>query len=178
MCCGEDRRININLTVGDIWRISSYLKISVDEFFKKYAGLKKFGDPRNPDVFDVDIGLDIPCKFRVDNRCSIYKARPLNCRIFPYWILAIVPEENLKQVLKKNKCKYDLKQKDTYRRYQSAVAMILLQEARWFEIKKTLNKDEKIDAKVPIAEIKKAIAQNLANISLNTRELGKIGKIL
>ena len=164
MCCGEDRRININLTVGDIWRICQHLKISVDEFFEKYAGVKEFKDP-NQGAYP-DIGLDIPCKFRKDKRCSIYNARPLNCRIFPYWVLVLVPEERLKDVLK-YKCKYDLKKKAKYRKYQSEIAKILLEEAKWLE----LDKQE-----VPIEEIKQAIVQNLSRIGMNSKKLERVEK--
>ena len=101
----------------------------------------------------------------------------MNCRIFPYWVLALIPEENLKQVLKNNKCKYDLKKKHIYKQYQSAVAKILLQEAKWLEIKKQVKKqDIKID--IPIKEIKQAITRNLFRISINTKELAKIENIL
>jgi Fe-S-cluster containining protein len=178
MCCGEDKRININLTVGDIWRICSHLKISVDEFFKEYAGLKKFGDSRTPGIFDVDMGLDIPCKFRKNERCSIYAARPLNCRIFPYWVLVLVPEERLKEVLKNNKCEYDLSKKEAYGKYQSAIAKILLEESKWFELDKKAKKDEKIKDKAPAGEIKETIAKKLFKIGVNSRELEKIEKIL
>ena len=165
-CCGEDRRININLSVGDIFRICNHLKISVDVFFEKYAGVKEFKDPKQGDY--PDLGLDIPCKFRKDNRCSVYEARPVNCRIFPYWVLALVPEENLKEVLKNNKCKYDLGKKEVYRKYQAAIAKILLEEAKWFELDKELD----------ISKIKEVIARNLFRISKNSKELEKAENIL
>ena len=176
MCC-EDSRIRINLTAGDVWRICSFLKISIDEFFEKYAGLKKFLDPRHPETFDVDLGLNIPCKFRKDERCSIYKARPVNCRIFPYWVLVTAPENKLKEILK-YRCKYDLNKKKIYKRYQDAIAKILLEESKWLEIDKKIGREEEIKMEIPVEEVKKAVARNLNKISLNAKELEDAEKIL
>ena len=163
-CCGEDPRININLSVGDIFRICQFLKITIDEFFEKYAGIKTFQDPRIGDY--KDLGLNIPCKFRKDMKCTVYEARPANCRIFPYWVLTLAPEDKLKQVLK-YPCKYDLNKKPIYKKYQDAIAEILLEEVNWY-------KEERLDTK----QIKQIIAENLIKISLNTEKLKQAEKIL
>ncbi|MBR9691784.1 YkgJ family cysteine cluster protein [Candidatus Woesearchaeota archaeon] len=175
MCCG-DNRININLTVGDIWRICSHLKISVDKFFENYSGFKKFGDPRNPDVFDVDLGLNMPCKFWVDNRCSIYSARPVNCRIFPYWLLASVPDEQVKDILH-YKCKYDLSKKKMYKKYQDAIGKVLMEESKWFDVDKQIGNEE-IKDKVPIEEIREIIAKKLNKIGRHSKDIEDAERIL
>jgi Fe-S-cluster containining protein len=176
-CCSV-KVININLSAADIWRICSHLDISVDEFFKKYGGLKLFGDPRNPEIFDLDIGLEIPCKFRENNRCAIYDARPVNCRIFPYWVFTTVPEDKLKDTLGTYRCSYNLKNKKAYKKYEQAVSKILLEEAKLFEINKQVEKGYEIKEKIPINEIKKAIALNLNKISRNSEKLKQAEKIL
>lgn len=165
-CC-NDKKISINLSVGDIWRICSFLKISIDEFFKRYGGIKKFKDPRDLKEED-DLGLNMPCKFRKNGECSIYSARPVNCRIFPYWVFALIPERDIKRLLKDYECKYNLKNKKTYKKYQEAIANILLEEAKWFDV----------DNEFSISKVKEAIGYNLYKIGIHNKELEKAEKII
>jgi len=176
-CC-TDTRININLSVGDIWRICAHKGISVDEFFEEFGGMRLFGDPRTPNEFDVDIGLNMPCPFRKEGRCSIYKARPANCRIFPYWVLVTVPEEKLPEVLKYNGFKYDLKNKPIYKEYSNAIGKVILEEAKWFDMDMKVKKNEKFLMPLPSNEVKEAIAKNLNKIKKNFYKLEKAEEII
>lgn len=63
----------------DIQRLADYLKISQEAFLRKYT--KKVGsritlleDPKN---FD--------CVFFKERKCTIYPARPGQCRSYPFW---------------------------------------------------------------------------------------------
>ncbi len=86
-CC-FDERFQVNLTFGDIARLSAFSKLPPLGFFRKgYALFQGFYNIEKG-VYDVEFGLRRPCSFRRQARCSVYIARPLNCRIFPYFLLA------------------------------------------------------------------------------------------
>lgn len=177
-CCKGEKGIEVNLTLGDIYRICEHEMITIDEFFEKYGGLKPFGDPRYPGEYEVDIGLDMPCKFWKNGKCSIYEARPLNCRIFPYWLLVRAPKERLKELLK-GECEYTLEKKDLkkYKEYQDAIAKILLEEANLYKPGKRI-KTKKIDEEPDVFLIKAKIIENLNNIKSNMYRLLKAESII
>ena len=138
LCC-RDPLTQINVTVGDIQRIADFLKVDIEELFKEKIGLNPFKEPEFENTYDIDLGLNLPCRFRKNNRCMIYEARPLNCRLFPQWVLANAPNEKIKEILKDHKCEYDLSKKQEYKRYSDAVGNILLQEAEFYELFKKIN---------------------------------------
>ena len=201
LCC-KDPCTQINITIGDIWRISSHLKMPVEELFKEHISINPFGDP---DLihYELDLGLNIPCKFRVDERCSIYPARPLNCRLFPYWILAEAPYEKLTEILEEHRCSYDTLRKKDYKEYKDIIGQILLEESRLFEIKKKVNVTrlkgfneineqdfrEREQAKIKLIKqwnkekpdimlIKQLIEKNLEKIKQNTAKIDKAKDIV
>ena len=49
VCCGVDERIQVNLTIGDIYRIAEFLKIPISKLFEEHIGLMPFYDPKNPE---------------------------------------------------------------------------------------------------------------------------------
>lgn len=67
-CCKE---ISPVLKDEDIKKAAENLKISKDEFIKEYTKT------------DEDIIFNLPCNFLKENKCSIYEARPEDCREFP-----------------------------------------------------------------------------------------------
>lgn len=75
-------------TEEDIIRLSSHLKMSKEEFIETY--LEEEED--NPEVL---MHKDLPCQFLKDNKCSVYEARPDNCRSFPYHDIKPFDEYNL-----------------------------------------------------------------------------------
>lgn len=177
-CCKGEKGIQVNLTVGDIYRICEFLMITVEEFFDKYGGLKPFKDPRKPDGYDIDMGLEMPCKFWKNGKCSIYSARPLNCRIFPYWLLVRAPEDKLKGLLK-GKCEYTLDKKSMkkYEDYQKKVGDIIMLESSMYEIGKR-TKTKKIDEEIDISMVKAKIVENLDQIKYDKVRLIKAEEIL
>ncbi|MFC2133914.1 YkgJ family cysteine cluster protein [Bacteroidota bacterium] len=131
-CC-ELITTQINISFSDVIRISKHTSMSFKELFDKAIGLQPFFDPENPDKFDAELGLGIPCFFRQKKRCIIYDARPLNCRIFPYYIISTCPESELKNVFdKRYECifqtKLDSKTKRNYKEYADRIGKIIMDE--------------------------------------------------
>jgi Fe-S-cluster containining protein len=71
-CCDSP-----TITKKDIANISGYLKISFEECVKKYLN---YFDGLKGEVKEVNG----KCIFLNGNKCSIYKVRPLICRVRPY----------------------------------------------------------------------------------------------
>lgn len=201
LCC-RDPCTQIAITIGDIWRIADYLKVPVEELFKERFGINPFADP---DLvhYSLDLGLNLPCKFRENERCSIYPAKPLNCRLFPYWVLAEAPADRLKEILAEHRCSYDLARREDYKRYKDIVGGILLKESGFFEMnkkiditklesfngvkeddfrKKELAKinliKQNCNEKVPIELIKELINENLETIKENKVKLEQAEEIV
>ena len=68
------------LSPKDIETLSLHFQITTDEFTKKYVRqvedrLSLIDAPGTPD-----------CVFLKDNRCSVYEARPIQCKTFPWWV--------------------------------------------------------------------------------------------
>jgi len=63
----------------EILSICSFLKISIENFARNYLRQvdDRFALLEDPVNFD--------CVFLKNNRCSIYSARPTQCRTFPWW---------------------------------------------------------------------------------------------
>ncbi|MBD3248433.1 hypothetical protein GF336_00120 [Candidatus Woesearchaeota archaeon] len=169
-CCTSEG-IQINVTIGDIWRIANYLNIPIARLFPEKISLNSFKDPRTKET-ELDLGLNIPCRFRKDNRCSIYPARPLNCRLFPYWVIAAIDEKDLSTVLKGHKCSYSIKDKERYKAYSKQLGNILLEEDKLFNIK-----GRKLD-KETILEMEKIMMKNLDQLASNKENIEKAEKLL
>jgi len=79
-CCTSHGEFGfVFLTLEDRRRFAKHLKISTSAFTKKYCDqqgsfyhLKE--DPKNLD-----------CMFLKNKRCSVYEARPIQCRTWPFW---------------------------------------------------------------------------------------------
>lgn len=79
-CCTSHGEFGyVYLTPVDRKRFAGFLGISTREFTTKYCD-RTYGiwhlkeDPNNPD-----------CMFLKDKRCSVYEARPTQCRTWPFW---------------------------------------------------------------------------------------------
>ncbi len=133
ICC-ENIKTQINLTLGDIKRISEFTGKTVEGLFKENIGIKPFGSIEEENRYDYELGLDIPCTFRKDGKCSIYEARPLNCRLFPFWIIASAPKEELKNIITpEHKCMLSFEPDDSqiasYRHFVDKLSDILFLES-------------------------------------------------
>lgn len=124
----------INLTIGDLIRISGFLNKSIKYILRNFVGINPFGNPENPTKFCYELGINMPCVLRKNEKCSVYEARPLNCRLFPYWVLvqAFVFDQN-KIIDASYKCMNGLELKrdkiKKYSDYSKLVGDILMQEA-------------------------------------------------
>lgn len=79
-CCTSHGEYGfVFLTLKDRQNLARYLKISTRTFTNKYCD-KTHGtfhlkeDPKNPD-----------CMFLKSKSCSVYQARPIQCRTWPFW---------------------------------------------------------------------------------------------
>lgn len=69
------------LTHADIEKLVTYLKISEEEFIKKYTRKigEKYSLKEDPKTFD--------CIFLKDSKiCTAYEHRPSQCKTYPYWL--------------------------------------------------------------------------------------------
>jgi Fe-S-cluster containining protein len=67
----------VYVSFKDRKRLAAYLGISADTFTAKYA--KKTDDRYHLKNIDKD------CLFYQENRCTVYDARPWQCRTWPFW---------------------------------------------------------------------------------------------
>jgi uncharacterized protein len=71
-CC---RSLMINLEAGDSERLSSHLQMTNVNFKTTYVECSSSGE--------IEIMNTIPCHFLSENKCTVYEARPSECREFP-----------------------------------------------------------------------------------------------
>ncbi len=76
-CCSKEPGY-VWLSEDDIERACMHLKLTRSEFLKKYTRLVH-GRYSLIELSNYD------CVFLKENRCSIYSARPKQCRQFPFW---------------------------------------------------------------------------------------------
>jgi len=78
------------LSEMDLIRLADHFSLSVEEFAKQYTRLVDGGhallDKPNSD-----------CTFLENNRCSVYEARPVQCKTFPWWIHNLREPEDWKE---------------------------------------------------------------------------------
>ena len=121
-CC-SDLIVQINLSFGDLVRLSAGSKKSVAGLFEE--GIVGFNPFFNPETerYDIELGLNKPCRLRLGERCFVYTARPLNCRIFPHWLLASNSE------IPGFKCAEGPSDRKASKEYADAIGEILLSES-------------------------------------------------
>ncbi|HOW68298.1 MAG TPA: YkgJ family cysteine cluster protein [Candidatus Paceibacterota bacterium] len=79
--CGECCRIpgQIHLTEVDISRLAAFLGFSEHDFIQRHIDLAQ--DRKN---LVIKGNPDLPCPYLKDNQCSVYAARPEQCRNYPF----------------------------------------------------------------------------------------------
>lgn len=109
-CC-TNKNLQAGITLGDVERIVALTKIPVEQLVRDgVIGLIATGDPEG-NIFETDLGLIYPCKFRKDDRCTIYPSRPLNCQMFPAGFLADIKSDDVEKFLDDNfQCRHSLKE--------------------------------------------------------------------
>lgn len=75
------------VSLDEIVAIAEYLKLSIDDFAKRY--LRQVGEEyallEHPITYD--------CVFLKERKCQIYPVRPKQCRTFPWWQSQLESEE-------------------------------------------------------------------------------------
>ncbi len=71
-CC---KNLMINVEPTDISRLSNHLKVSEFAFKEQYLEISNSGT--------LAVMNQIPCHFLCNNMCTVYEARPTECRTFP-----------------------------------------------------------------------------------------------
>ena len=69
----------VYLSNEDVLRLTNYFSLSIKEFKKKYC---KFS---NGFLHLNEINKSQNCRFLKNKKCSIYSARPTQCRTWPFW---------------------------------------------------------------------------------------------
>ena len=69
----------VYLSKKDIVRLANYIELNVNDFIKLYC------DKTNGFVHLKEKMKNGDCQFLYNSRCSIYKARPTQCRTWPFW---------------------------------------------------------------------------------------------
>ncbi len=86
-CCTSHGEFGfVFLTLEDRRRFAKHLNISTAAFTRQYCDIKDGvwhlkEDPKQPD-----------CMFLKNKRCSIYEARPTQCRTWPFWPEVMTPK--------------------------------------------------------------------------------------
>lgn len=76
-CTNHGDYAYVYLERDDIARLAAFFQLTTAQFKERYTAL---------DDGDVVLKMDQPsCPFLSDYRCSVYTARPLQCRTFPFW---------------------------------------------------------------------------------------------
>lgn len=78
LCCGKEPGY-VWLSEEDISLLSSHLQLSREDFLQKYT---RFVYGR---YSLLEMPLTYDCIFLKENKCSVYLARPKQCRKFPFW---------------------------------------------------------------------------------------------
>ena len=70
----------VYLSIKDIKKLSTFLKISIKKFKNIYCektdGFTHLKEKKNKNN---------NCLFLKEKRCTVYKARPIQCRTWPFW---------------------------------------------------------------------------------------------
>jgi len=73
----------------DIANISAFLKISREKFLKNFTKTAR----NKISLIEKKINSNYDCIFLVDNKCSIYPVRPIQCKTYPFWNSCLASKE-------------------------------------------------------------------------------------
>lgn len=80
-----------------------YLKVVNNSFFWKDPGVQRGKTYRFKSLGFKFTGDDEHCHFLINNKCSVYVARPFQCRSFPFWKMMVSSKKNFEDYTKKCK---------------------------------------------------------------------------
>lgn len=82
------------VTIDEMEAISNFLKITLKEFTRKYV--RKVGNRFSL----IESKKNFDCTFLKEGKCTVYEARPTQCRTFPFWPQNLSSEEAWENVAK------------------------------------------------------------------------------
>lgn len=85
------------ITKEEISAMADFLNIPVELFKRKYIRSR---DNRYALIEKKTANGDYECIFLKDKKCQVYKARPTQCRTFPWWKENLTTEESWKLAAK------------------------------------------------------------------------------
>lgn len=102
LCC-KDETMPVDVTLGDVFRISDSLRLDVFDFFRKFIVIKPIGVNVIKPILSSGIYtgyklracLDSPCKFFKEGLCEIQNFKPITCLSFPGKVINEVPNDSL-----------------------------------------------------------------------------------
>ena len=78
-CVSRESYGYVYLSKKDLSKIAKYLNVSINLFKKKYC---EYSDGY---LHLKEININGNCQFLENKKCSIYTARPMQCRTWPFW---------------------------------------------------------------------------------------------
>ena len=78
-CVSRESYGYVYLSQKDLIKIAKYLNVSINLFKKKYC---EYSDGY---LHLKEININGNCQFLENKKCSIYTARPMQCRTWPFW---------------------------------------------------------------------------------------------
>ena len=89
-CCRHDPGY-VFLSKNDLLVLSSLLKISKEEFLKKYCKTVDLGILKRISLTEKN---NNDCIFWDNGGCTVYEQRPLQCKTYPFWSSALNSPED------------------------------------------------------------------------------------
>ncbi len=80
-CCRFDPGY-VFLSYNDLDRLLIHFELSRNIFIEKYCRVVDIGDQKRLSLIEK---ANYDCIFWKDGGCTIYEARPLQCRSYPFW---------------------------------------------------------------------------------------------
>jgi len=76
------------VTKEEILAMAAQLQLSIDEFSKRFVRQvgARYSLKEDPKTFD--------CVFLKNNKCTIYQARPTQCKTYPWWLQNLRSEQD------------------------------------------------------------------------------------
>jgi uncharacterized protein len=75
-CC--EQKGYVYLTEPDLERAAAFLEMSAQDFERRYVY-------RTRNQMRLRVPREANCHFLQDGGCSIHPAKPVQCRVFPFW---------------------------------------------------------------------------------------------
>jgi uncharacterized protein len=92
-CCRHDSGF-VFLSAQDLDRLLEWSQLPAVEFVERYCTWVPFGPDAHLSLSEQD---NKDCVFWSDGGCSVYPARPLQCRTYPFWETIVDEEEHWRE---------------------------------------------------------------------------------